>query len=94
MTRWYSNAIFYSLDVETFFDSNNDGIGDFQGLTKKLNYISGLGATCLWLLPFYSSPNRDNGYDVEDYYSIDPRQVQWEIFATLWRRPNNSVSGL
>jgi maltose alpha-D-glucosyltransferase / alpha-amylase len=73
MTRWYSNAIFYSLDVETFFDSNNDGIGDFQGLTKKLNYISGLGATCLWLLPFYSSPNRDNGYDVEDYYSIDPR---------------------
>jgi maltose alpha-D-glucosyltransferase/alpha-amylase len=70
---WYKNAIIYSLDVETFMDSNGDGVGDFIGLTKRLNYLSGLGVTCLWLLPFYPSPNRDNGYDVMDYYNVDPR---------------------
>ncbi|PLZ99828.1 trehalose synthase [Fischerella thermalis CCMEE 5268] len=70
---WYKNAIFYSLDVETFIDSDGDGIGDFQGLTSRLDYLSALGITCLWLLPFYPSPNRDNGYDVMDYYNIDPR---------------------
>lgn len=70
---WYQNAIFYSLDVETFYDANGDGIGDFQGLIYKLDYISGLGVNCIWLLPFYPSPNRDNGYDVMDYYNIDSR---------------------
>ncbi|MBE9142918.1 alpha-amylase family protein [Planktothrix mougeotii] len=70
---WYKNAIFYSLDVETFKDANGDGVGDFQGLTQCLDYLSGLGITCLWLLPFYPSPNRDNGYDVMDYYNVDPR---------------------
>jgi maltose alpha-D-glucosyltransferase/alpha-amylase len=70
---WYKNAIFYSLDVETFMDSDGDGIGDFQGLANRLDYLSALGITCLWLLPFYPSPNRDNGYDVMDYYNIDPR---------------------
>ncbi|MBD2259608.1 alpha-amylase family protein [Pseudanabaena sp. FACHB-2040] len=72
-THWYKNAIFYSLNVETFFDSNGDGIGDFPGLTQKLDYIASLGTTCLWLLPFYPSPNRDNGYDVMDYYNVSPR---------------------
>lgn len=71
-TLWYKNAIVYSLDVETFFDANGDGIGDFVGLTQKLDYLAGMGVTCLWLLPFYPSPNRDNGYDVMDYYSVDP----------------------
>ncbi|MBD1864924.1 MULTISPECIES: alpha-amylase family protein [Trichocoleus] len=70
---WYKDAIIYSLDVETFMDGNGDGIGDFIGLTHQLNYLAGLGVTCLWLLPFYPSPNRDNGYDVTDYYNIDPR---------------------
>ncbi|OWY68389.1 trehalose synthase [cyanobacterium TDX16] len=70
---WYKNAIVYSLDVETFMDSDGDGVGDFPGLTQKLDYLAGLGITCLWLLPFYPSPNRDNGYDVMDYYSVDPR---------------------
>jgi maltose alpha-D-glucosyltransferase / alpha-amylase len=70
---WYKDAIIYSLDVETFMDANGDGIGDFIGLTKRLNHIAGLGVTCLWLLPFYPSPNRDNGYDVMDYYNVDPR---------------------
>jgi maltose alpha-D-glucosyltransferase / alpha-amylase len=71
--RWFKEAIIYSLDVETFKDGNGDGIGDFQGLTKSCLYFSGLGVDCLWLLPFYPSPNRDNGYDVTDYYGIDPR---------------------
>ncbi|MBD2075013.1 alpha-glucosidase C-terminal domain-containing protein [Phormidium sp. FACHB-592] len=70
---WYKDAIIYSLDVETFMDGNGDGIGDFVGLTQHLNYLAGSGITCLWLLPFYPSPNRDNGYDVMDYYNVDPR---------------------
>lgn len=70
---WYKNAIVYSLDVETFVDSNGDGVGDFIGLCNRLDYLAGLGITCLWLLPFYPSPNRDNGYDITDYYNIDPR---------------------
>jgi maltose alpha-D-glucosyltransferase/alpha-amylase len=71
--RWYKHAIIYCLDVETFAGSNGDGVGDFVGLTKRLDYLAGLGVTCLWLLPFYPSPNRDNGYDVSDYYGVDPR---------------------
>jgi len=70
---WYKNAIVYSLDVETFMDSNGDGVGDFPGLTQRLDHLTGLGITCLWLLPFYASPNRDNGYDIKDYYNVDPR---------------------
>ncbi len=70
---WYKNAILYNLDVETYQDSNGDGVGDFVGLTSRLDYLAGLGVTCLWLAPFYPTPNRDNGYDVADYYSVDPR---------------------
>jgi len=70
---WYKNAIVYSLDVETFMDSDGDGVGDFPGLTGRLDHLAGLGVTCLWLLPFYPSPNRDNGYDIKDYYNVDPR---------------------
>jgi maltose alpha-D-glucosyltransferase/alpha-amylase len=61
------------VDVETFMDGNGDGVGDFLGLRRRLDYLAGLGVTCLWLLPFYRSPNRDNGYDVADFYSVDPR---------------------
>jgi maltose alpha-D-glucosyltransferase / alpha-amylase len=70
---WYKNAVIYCLDVETFMDSNGDGIGDFQGLSDRLDHIEALGCTCVWLLPFYPSPNRDNGYDVTDFYGVDPR---------------------
>ncbi|MEP0879385.1 alpha-amylase family protein [Funiculus sociatus GB2-M2] len=70
---WYKDAIIYSLDVEKFMDSHGDGIDGFIGLTQHLNHLAGLGVTCLWLLPFYPSPNRDNGYDVMDYYNVDPR---------------------
>jgi maltose alpha-D-glucosyltransferase/alpha-amylase len=70
---WYKNAVIYCLNVETFLDSNGDGIGDFVGLTSRLDYLAGLGVTCLWLLPFYPSPNKDDGYDVADYYGVHPR---------------------
>jgi maltose alpha-D-glucosyltransferase / alpha-amylase len=69
---WYKRAIIYSVDVETFYDSNGDGIGDIEGLIQRLDYLHGLGVTCLWILPFFPSPNRDNRYDVSDYYAVDP----------------------
>lgn len=70
---WYKSAVIYCVDVETYMDGNGDGIGDFEGLLSRLDYLAGLGITCLWLMPFYPTPNRDNGYDVTDYYSVDPR---------------------
>jgi maltose alpha-D-glucosyltransferase/alpha-amylase len=69
---WYKDAIIYQLHVKAFADSNNDGIGDFAGLTEKLGYLQELGVTALWLLPFYPSPGRDDGYDIADYGSINP----------------------
>ena len=71
--QWYKNAIIYCLDVETYADSNGDGIGDFHGLTTRLDYLSGLGVTCIWLMPIFPTPNGDDGYDVADYGAIDPR---------------------
>ena len=69
---WYKDAIIYEAHVRAFFDSNNDGIGDFPGLTSKLDYLQGLGINALWLLPFYPSPLRDDGYDIADYESVHP----------------------
>ncbi|HXE80804.1 MAG TPA: alpha-amylase family glycosyl hydrolase, partial [Vicinamibacterales bacterium] len=69
---WYKDAIIYELHVRSFCDSNGDGIGDFQGLIRRLDYIQELGVTCLWLLPFFASPLRDDGYDVSDYRAIHP----------------------
>ncbi|MBI4083076.1 MAG: maltose alpha-D-glucosyltransferase [Candidatus Lambdaproteobacteria bacterium] len=69
---WYKDAIIYELRVRSFFDSNGDGIGDFRGLTEKLDYVQELGVTALWLLPFYPSPLRDDGYDISDYTGIHP----------------------
>ncbi|HKQ06682.1 MAG TPA: alpha-amylase family protein [Blastocatellia bacterium] len=70
---WYKNTVIYSLDVKTFMDSNGDGIGDFEGLMRRLDYLSSLGVGALWLAPFQPTPNRDNGYDISDYYGVDPR---------------------
>ena len=69
---WFKDAIIYQLHVKAFADSNNDGIGDFPGLTEKLDYLQELGVTAIWLLPFYPSPGRDDGYDIADYGSINP----------------------
>jgi len=71
-TDWYKDAIFYELRVRSFYDSNSDGIGDFKGLTQKLDYLQDLGVTTLWLLPFYPSPHKDDGYDISNYCAIDP----------------------
>jgi len=70
---WYKNAIIYCLSVGTYMDANGDGVGDFRGLDRRLDYLHGLGVTAIWLMPFQTSPHRDDGYDVSDYYSVDPR---------------------
>src|SRR5689334_10159379 len=74
---WYKDAIIYEAHVRAFLDSNADGIGDFRGLSQKLDYLCDLGVTAIWLLPFYPSPLRDDGYDIADYYAINP------IYGTL-----------
>ena len=70
---WYKNAIIYCLSISTFMDANGDGIGDFRGLMNRLDYLQGIGVTAIWLMPFQPSPLRDDGYDVADYYGVDPR---------------------
>jgi maltose alpha-D-glucosyltransferase / alpha-amylase len=70
---WYKHAVIYCLDVEKYLDANGDGIGDFEGLMHRLDYLAGIGVTCLWLQPFYPSPNKDNGYDVSDFYGVHPK---------------------
>jgi maltose alpha-D-glucosyltransferase/alpha-amylase len=70
---WYKNAVIYSLDVETFMDGNGDGIGDFEGLIRRLDYLNALGVDTIWLAPFQPSPDRDDGYDISDFYGVDPR---------------------
>jgi maltose alpha-D-glucosyltransferase/alpha-amylase len=74
---WYKNAVIYCVHVGTFMDSNGDGIGDFEGLMRRLDYLAGLGVTCVWLMPFQKSPRKDDGYDISDYYAVD------ECFGTL-----------
>jgi len=70
---WYKNAIVYCLSVGTYMDADGDGVGDFKGLMRRLDYLHGLGITAIWLMPFQVSPGRDDGYDVADYYGVDPR---------------------
>jgi maltose alpha-D-glucosyltransferase/alpha-amylase len=70
---WWKNAVIYCLDVETFLDSNGDGRGDFHGLAQRVDYLDELGVTCIWLMPFYPTPDRDDGYDIIDFYGVDPR---------------------
>jgi maltose alpha-D-glucosyltransferase/alpha-amylase len=70
---WWKNAVVYCVDVELFADANGDGVGDFPGLLGKIDYLAGLGVTCIWLMPFYPTPNKDNGYDISDFYGVDPR---------------------
>jgi maltose alpha-D-glucosyltransferase / alpha-amylase len=69
---WYKNAIIYCLSVGTYMDANGDGVGDFQGLMRRLDYLQGLGVTAVWLMPFQQSPGKDDGYDISDYYAVNP----------------------
>src|SRR5260221_11354533 len=80
---WYKDAVVYQLNVKSFFDSNDDGIGDFKGLTLKLDYIKSLGVNTLWLMPFYPSPLRDDGYDISDYRTGQPQYGSIEDYAVL-----------
>jgi maltose alpha-D-glucosyltransferase / alpha-amylase len=81
--RWYQQAVIYCLDVETFQDSNGDGVGDLRGLTSRLDYLARLGVTTLWLNPIHPTPGRDDGYDVSDYYGVDPRLGSLGDFVEL-----------
>ena len=87
--RWYKQAVIYCLDVETFQDSDGDGVGDLPGLTSRLDYLARLGVTCLWLNPIHPGPNRDDGYDVTDYYGVDPRLGSLGDFAELLHQAGN-----
>jgi maltose alpha-D-glucosyltransferase / alpha-amylase len=80
---WYQNAIIYELHVRAFKDSNADGIGDFPGLLEKLDYLQDLGVTCLWLLPFFPSPLKDDGYDISDYLNVHPMYGTIEDFQSV-----------
>ncbi|MBF0318856.1 MAG: maltose alpha-D-glucosyltransferase [Nitrospirae bacterium] len=80
---WYKDAIIYELHVKAFYDGFNDGIGDFKGLTEKLDYMEGLGVTAIWLLPFYPSPLKDDGYDISDYYGIHPNYGTMKDFRNF-----------
>src|SRR6266496_1162258 len=82
---WYKDAIIYELPVRAFYDSNGDGIGDFQGLIQKLPYLRDLGVTALWLLPFYPSPLRDDGYDIADYRNVHPDYGSMTSFRRFLR---------
>lgn len=80
---WYKDAIIYELHVKAFYDSNGDGIGDMEGLLQKLDYLEDLGVTAIWMLPFYPSPLRDDGYDIADYYSINPSYGDIKTFKKV-----------
>ena len=82
---WYKDAVIYQLNVKTFLDSNDDGIGDFQGLTSKLGYIRDLGVNTIWLMPFYPSPLKDDGYDIADYKNVHPQYGTLDDFRTMLR---------
>jgi len=82
---WFKDAVIYQVHVKAFFDANDDGVGDFRGLTEKLDYIKHLGATCVWLLPFFPSPMRDDGYDIADYRNVNPAFGTTQDFRTFVR---------
>jgi maltose alpha-D-glucosyltransferase/alpha-amylase len=87
--RWYKQAVIYCIDVETFQDSDGDGIGDLRGLINRLDYLARLGVTCLWLNPVHPTPNRDDGYDVSDFYGVDPRIGSLGDFVELVHQCEN-----
>jgi maltose alpha-D-glucosyltransferase / alpha-amylase len=86
---WYKNAVVYSLDVETFLDASGDGCGDFEGLSRRLDYLEALGIDAVWLAPFQPSPRRDDGYDIADYYGVDPRFGSGGDFVEFMREADS-----
>jgi len=88
-SHWFKNAVIYCIDIDTFKDGNGDGVGDFVGLQQGLSYLAGLGVTCIWLLPFYPSPDRDNGYDITDYLGVHPALGDLGDFAAFMDEAND-----
>ena len=86
---WWKNAIIYCVDIETFYDSDHDGIGDIAGLAERLDYLDELGVNCLWLMPFYPTPDRDDGYDITDFYGVDSRLGSLGDLVELIRTAQN-----
>jgi trehalose synthase len=86
---WWKNGVIYCLDVEIYRDSDGDGVGDFRGLIDEIDYLAELGVTCVWLMPFYPSPNRDDGYDISDYYGVDERLGSLGDFVEFVRTAND-----
>jgi trehalose synthase len=82
---WWKNAVFYCADIETFYDWNGDGIGDIRGMTERIEYLYDLGVTCLWLMPFYPTARKDDGYDITDFFGVDPRMGTHGDFVELIR---------
>lgn len=82
---WYKNAVVYCIDLETYLDSTGDGIGDLHGVTQRIDYLAEVGVNCIWLMPFYPSPRRDNGYDIADFYGVDDRYGNHGDFVELVR---------
>ncbi len=82
---WWKSAVIYCLDVETYLDSDGDGVGDLQGLGSRIDYLAQLGVTCLWLMPIYPTPDLDDGYDVADFYGVDPRLGTFGDFVEVVR---------
>ena len=95
---WWKSAVVYCLDIETYYDRNGDGTGDLAGLSERIDYLAELGVTCLWLMPFYSSPDRDDGYDITDLYGVDPRLGNHgqlvEVLRTAHDRGMNVIADL
>jgi trehalose synthase len=87
--QWWKSGVIYCLDAETFLDTDGDGVGDLAGVAHQIGYLAGLGVTCLWLMPFQPSPNRDDGYDIADYYGVDPRLGTLGDFVELVRTATN-----
>ena len=90
---WWKTAVVYCLDVETYLDSDGDGIGDLAGLVQRIDYLADLGVTCLWLMPIYPTPDRDDGYDITDHYGVDPRLGNHGDFVELVRTARDRGCG-
>ena len=80
---WYRDAVIYQLNVKAFFDTNGDGVGDFKGVTAKLDYVKELGVNTIWLMPFYPSPLRDDGYDISEYDNVHPQYGTLDDFREM-----------
>ena len=92
--QWLKNAVFYNIYPQSFCDTNEDGIGDLNGVTSKLDYIASLGCNAIWLNPIYVSPFRDGGYDVTDFYKVAPRYGTNDDFVTLAAEAKKRFRGL